>query len=96
MTLEKSWDSLWALSYGLSQFHGHGSWLVCEVELSLLLGDMYVCVLIPLSMARYTTYGNSFLLLDTPLFPRPPGKYLQCLHTLFHSTKGKNVDYFSL
>ena len=24
-------DGLWTLSFGLSQFHGHGSWLVCEV-----------------------------------------------------------------
>ena len=28
------WDGLWALSLGLSQYHGHGSWLVCEVALS--------------------------------------------------------------
>ena len=25
--------SLWTYSFGLSQFHGHGSWLVCEVVL---------------------------------------------------------------
>jgi hypothetical protein len=31
MILEVSWDNLWTLSFGLSQFHGHGSWLVCEV-----------------------------------------------------------------
>ena len=36
ITLEVSWDSLWALSFGLSQFHGHGSWLVCEVALRLV------------------------------------------------------------
>jgi hypothetical protein len=34
MILEVSWDGLWRLSFGLSQFHGHGSWLVCEVALS--------------------------------------------------------------
>ena len=34
MILEVSWDSLWTLSFGLSRFHGHGSWLVCEVALS--------------------------------------------------------------
>ena len=28
-----SWDGLWTLSFGLSQFHGHGSWLMCEVDL---------------------------------------------------------------
>jgi hypothetical protein len=32
--LEVSWDGLWTLSFGLSQSHGHGSWLVCEVALS--------------------------------------------------------------
>ena len=34
MILEVCWDGLWTLSFGLSQFHGHGSWLVCEVALS--------------------------------------------------------------
>jgi hypothetical protein len=33
MVLEVSWDGLWALSFGLSRCHGHGSWLVCEVAL---------------------------------------------------------------
>ena len=32
---EVSWDSgLSTLSFGLSQSHGHGSWLVCEVALN--------------------------------------------------------------
>jgi hypothetical protein len=30
MILEVYWDGLWTLSVGLSQFHGHGSWLVCD------------------------------------------------------------------
>ena len=34
MILEVSWDGLWTLSFGLSQFHGHGSWLMCEVALT--------------------------------------------------------------
>ena len=29
MIFNVSWDSLGTLSFGLSQFHGHGSWLVC-------------------------------------------------------------------
>ena len=29
----RCWDGLWTLSFGLSQFHGHGSWLMCEVAL---------------------------------------------------------------
>ena len=33
MILEVSWDGFWMLSSGFSQFHGHGSWLVCEVTL---------------------------------------------------------------
>ena len=35
MMLEVCWDGLWTLSFGLSQFHGHGSRLVCEVALRL-------------------------------------------------------------
>ena len=33
MALEVCWDGLGTLSFGLSQFHGHGNWLVCEVAL---------------------------------------------------------------
>ena len=33
MMLEVCWDGLWTLFYELSQFHGLGSWLVCEVTL---------------------------------------------------------------
>ena len=33
MTLEVCWDGLWTLSFGLSQCHGHGSWLVYEAAL---------------------------------------------------------------
>jgi hypothetical protein len=36
MSLEVCWDNLWTLSFRLSQFHGHGSWLVCEVALNCL------------------------------------------------------------
>ena len=32
--LEVSWDGLGTHSFGLSQFHGHGSWLVSEVHYS--------------------------------------------------------------
>ena len=34
MILEVFWDGLWTLSFGISQFHGHGSWLACEVALN--------------------------------------------------------------
>ena len=33
MILEVCWDGLRTLSFGLSQFHGHGSQLMCEVAL---------------------------------------------------------------
>ena len=37
MILEVSWDALWTLPFGLSQYPGHGSWLMCEVALTSLL-----------------------------------------------------------
>jgi hypothetical protein len=45
MILEVSRDDLWTLSFVLSKHHGHGTWLVCEVALS-------VCTLsvVPLNM----------------------------------------------
>ena len=39
MILEVCWDSLWTLSFRLSEFQGHGSWLVCEVVLNGLNQD---------------------------------------------------------
>ena len=39
MILEVSWDGLCTLSFGLSQFHGHGSWLVCEVVLNVNMNN---------------------------------------------------------
>ena len=43
MILDVSWDDLWALAFELSQFHGHGSWLVCEeVALSMEVVWCYV------------------------------------------------------
>ena len=35
MILEVCWDGLLDTSFGLSQSHGHGSWLVFKVALSL-------------------------------------------------------------
>jgi hypothetical protein len=37
MILVVCWDGLWTLSFGLSKFHGHGSWLVCKVALRVAL-----------------------------------------------------------
>ena len=35
MNLEVWWDNLWTLSFEPSQFHGHGSWLMCKMALRL-------------------------------------------------------------
>jgi hypothetical protein len=35
LILEVCWDGLWTLSFGLSLFHGHDSWLVCQMALRL-------------------------------------------------------------
>ena len=37
--LEVIWDGLWTLSSGLSQLHGHGSCLVCEVALTYTIPE---------------------------------------------------------
>jgi hypothetical protein len=39
--LEVLWDGLWTLSFGLSQFHGHNSWFMCEVALKLVSKQSY-------------------------------------------------------
>ena len=39
MILEVSWEGVWTLSFGPSQFHGHGSWLVCEVALIPVISE---------------------------------------------------------
>jgi hypothetical protein len=36
MILEVCWDGLWTLSFGPSQFHGHGSWFPCQVALTCI------------------------------------------------------------
>ena len=55
-----SWDGLWALSFGLSQFHGHSSWLVCEVALKL-----YVIVYSLTSKMSPSTMSLPLLYLET-------------------------------
>ena len=37
MIVEVSWDNLWTLSFGLSQSHGHGSWPMSEMALSIIM-----------------------------------------------------------
>ena len=44
MILEVSRVRLWTLSFGLSQFHGHRSWLVCELALNY--GEVFAILLI--------------------------------------------------
>ena len=56
MMLEVSWDGLWTPSFGLSQFHGHGSWLVCEVALGC---DENISDIIKLKIL-ITIYGDNY------------------------------------
>ena len=40
MILEVCWDGLWTLSFKLSQSHGHGSWLLCELALRYAIHEV--------------------------------------------------------
>jgi hypothetical protein len=42
MILEAHWNGFWTLSFELSQLHGRGSWLVCEVALSDMSSNLYL------------------------------------------------------
>jgi hypothetical protein len=53
--LKVCWDGLWTLSFGLSQFHDHGSWFVCEVALSTL--KMIFSVVTTLSCSTLIFYS---------------------------------------
>ena len=52
MILEGCWDGLGTLSFGLSQFHGHGFWLVCEVALSF-------CIFLVKDLANLQVHNNT-------------------------------------
>ena len=52
MTLEVCWDGLRTLSLGLPQFHGHGSWLVCEVALS----SVHINTVSPIELIRSSSW----------------------------------------
>ena len=62
MVLQVSWDGLWTLSFGLSQFHGRGSWLVCESG-----REWWVLHLKHLSHTRSVLHGFGSLL-GRPLY----------------------------
>ena len=44
MVLEVSWNGPWALSFGLSQPHGHSPWVMCEAALCKSKERMETCV----------------------------------------------------
>jgi hypothetical protein len=62
MIWEVSWHGLRTLSFGLLQFHGHGSWLVCEVVLSLEGPNDVKC--------RKTMYCRAHIIVINSLFIR--------------------------
>jgi hypothetical protein len=45
MILGVWWEGLWTFSFELSQLHGHGSWLVCELALTYVLSKNHTCTL---------------------------------------------------
>ena len=70
MILEVCWDSLRTLSFWLSQSHGHGSWLECEVALSVHHGRfIFVCIWRPIHfqyiIERTHTRRRSFRLFSS-------------------------------
>jgi hypothetical protein len=54
-------------SFGLSQFHGHGFWLVCEVALSWDLGDVTTSLL-KLLIAYHIHQGYPFNILHLGVY----------------------------
>ena len=62
MILEVTWDSLWTFSFGLSQLHDHGSWLMCEVALSVSHKDSKLVYSRSVEMNQQQTYGDFNLL----------------------------------
>ena len=84
---EVCWDNLWTLSLGLSQVHGHGSWLVCEVALSST-NTKFIFLSIPgpwvlgssdpgdfLGITGYTFTSSRFPLLNWGIFYEIPLKW---------------------
>ena len=70
MISEVIWDSLRTLSYGLSQFHGHNSWLMCEVTLSVSKSNRLHVVIFRflftnLGCILYIPLGGSVVLLKS-------------------------------
>jgi hypothetical protein len=78
MILEVCWDGLWTLSFGLSQFHGHGSWLVCEVALTGWTWKHWdLDRVLPQKSPRVLTLSASLSLLATKA---PLGSLYQIIH----------------
>jgi hypothetical protein len=68
MSLEVCWDGLWTLSFGLSQFHGHGTWLVCEVVLTHEIeGPWHRCMRRPW-LAPHALSHHDFQMTVVPCF----------------------------
>ena len=64
--LEVVWDGLGKLCFGLSQFHGHSSWLVCEVALSWVFfphhfgADMLIFLNRHMGFCRYSYWWEKW------------------------------------
>ena len=64
MILEVCWDGLWTLSFGLSQFHGHDSWLLAHVwsGLSIIMRGSLIFILIFLARREWPRVLHSLQL----------------------------------
>ena len=68
-------------NFGLSQFHGHGSWILCEVALN----QDIQCQL--LNRIILVNRGNFSSNLNTSIKPHINSSFVQMLHTLLFSWK---------
>jgi hypothetical protein len=69
MIMEVSLEGPLHTSFGLSQFHGHGSWLVCEVALRF-----------ELTGSRLQKIPSSFVYLLGPFWGDPKRRACLCLY----------------
>ena len=92
--LEVPCNALWTLSFGLSQYHGHGSWLMCEVGLNVnptlfvihskfFLEDYVFTVLQELSLTKWFFIQFSIIHdnISSQLADKRRERFGQCMNT---------------
>jgi hypothetical protein len=90
MILEVSWNGIWSLSFELSQFHGHGSWLVWS-DPNTKLGDHGTLIYNHWFILVYHAWGPAWIKFIEIVFGWGPG------HIWLHSTlEGPWPHYMNL